>query len=242
MGAPDGYLRGRTAAAALGVTYPGYLPTVPLPLPAPRSLLLAFALFCVTASAHSQRAPADFTAYADSVRGAYAGPDAHILGAGEVAGFHGVHFFAYDSAARVEARFLPMSGEAPVAFPTSSGRVANYRPIGRLMFALYGTPCRLTVYQGLDEHSAADPPFVPSTDATSGDETYGDETYGGGRYMDLLPIRPGQTTVTLDFNFTYHPYCAYSDGYSCPVPPAENALPVAVRAGVRSWFAPLRRS
>ena len=123
-----------------------------------------------------------------------------------------------------------------MAFPTSSGQVANYRPVGRLMFELYGRPCRLTVYQGLDEHSAADPPFVPFTDATSGDETY-----GGGRYMDVRPLVPGVDTVTLDFNFTYHPYCAYSERYSCPVPPAENALPVAVRAGVRSWAAPLRR-
>ena len=194
-------------------------------------------LLSLAALGYGQGAPADFPAYVDSVGGAYAGPDAHILGPGEAARFHGIHYFAYDPAARVRARFLPVTGAEPVAFPTSSGRVANYRPVGRLMFELYGRACRLTVYRGLDEHSAADPPFVPFADETSGDETY-----GGGRYMDLLPIRPGQTTVTLDFNFTYHPYCAYSDGYSCPVPPAENALPVAVRAGVRSWFAPLRRS
>ena len=229
-------MRGRAATAALGATPPAYLPTVSSPIYPPLSLLFAVGLLIATRTARAQRGPTDFPAYADSVRGAYAGPDAHILHPSEVAGFHGIHYFAYDPAARVEARFLPMSGEAPVAFPTSSGRVANYRPVGRLMFALYGQPCRLTVYRGLDEHSATDPPFVPFTDATSGDETY-----GGGRYMDLAPLAPGQTTVTLDFNFTYHPYCAYSAGYSCPVPPAENALPVAVRAGVRSWFAPLRR-
>ncbi len=37
----------------------------------------------------------------------------------------------------------------------------------------------------------------------------------------------------LDFNFAYSPYCAYADGYSCPLPPAENWLPVRIEAGER---------
>ena len=40
--------------------------------------------------------------------------------------------------------------------------------------------------------------------------------------------------VLLDFNRAYNPLCAYSAGYSCPVPPAENRLSVAVPAGVQS--------
>src|SRR5690606_35734729 len=41
-------------------------------------------------------------------------------------------------------------------------------------------------------------------------------------------------TVILDFNKAYQPYCAYNAyDYSCPIVPAENTLPVAVKAGVR---------
>ncbi|MDQ3048969.1 MAG: DUF1684 domain-containing protein, partial [Bacteroidota bacterium] len=55
-------------------------------------------------------------------------------------------------------------------------------------------------------------------------------SYGGGRYMDLRI--PKGKTITLDFNQAYNPYCAYSTGYSCPIPPKENFLDLKVEAGV----------
>ena len=39
----------------------------------------------------------------------------------------------------------------------------------------------------------------------------------------------------MDFNYAYNPYCAYNEHWSCPVPPAENRLRVAVRAGERTF-------
>jgi len=41
--------------------------------------------------------------------------------------------------------------------------------------------------------------------------------------------------VTIDFNKAYNPYCAYSTGYNCPIPPAENYLPIAVKAGEKNF-------
>ena len=41
--------------------------------------------------------------------------------------------------------------------------------------------------------------------------------------------------MTIDFNLAYNPYCAYSDGWSCPIPPKENDLSVPVRAGVKKY-------
>ena len=67
--------------------------------------------------------------------------------------------------------------------------------------------------------------FVPFTDLTNGESTY-----GGGRYLDLEG--PLGNAVELDFNRAYNPYCAYGGAYSCPIPPIENHLGVAVRAGV----------
>jgi uncharacterized protein len=75
--------------------------------------------------------------------------------------------------------------------------------------------------------------FLPFKDATSGSATY-----GGGRYLldtiksaDLGATPDGR--VILDFNFAYHPSCAYSDRWVCPLSPRENTLPVPVRAGER---------
>ena len=42
---------------------------------------------------------------------------------------------------------------------------------------------------------------------------------------------PTGETVTLDFNLAYNPYCAYANHWSCPIPPLENRLAIAIRAG-----------
>ncbi|MGH6914787.1 MAG: DUF1684 domain-containing protein, partial [Geminicoccales bacterium] len=75
--------------------------------------------------------------------------------------------------------------------------------------------------------------FLPFRDATSGRQTY-----GGGRYLldSIKSADLGETSdgrVILDFNFAYHPSCAYSDRWICPLSPVENTLPVAIRAGER---------
>ena len=74
--------------------------------------------------------------------------------------------------------------------------------------------------------------FVPFTDATSGHETY-----GGGRY--LLDTVKGADLggegdrLVLDFNFAYHPSCAYDPRWSCPLAPAGNRSTVPIEAGER---------
>lgn len=66
------------------------------------------------------------------------------------------------------------------------------------------------------------------------DKTSAVETYGAGRYLDVKKV-PGATSVTLDFNEAYNPYCAYNDWYSCPFPPKENILEVAIQAGEKTY-------
>jgi hypothetical protein len=66
--------------------------------------------------------------------------------------------------------------------------------------------------------------FVPFTDATSNKETY-----GGGRYLELTRTPTG--LYDLDFNRAYHPYCLFNPSFECPVPPRENRLMAAIRAG-----------
>ncbi len=104
-----------------------------------------------------------------------------------------------------------------------------YRRWGRADFAAPGGPAQhLTLFQRTN--GADSTLFVPFTDPGNGHNTY-----GGGRYLDVPQPAPAAAEITLDFNRAYNPYCAYNNGYSCPVPPAENRLTVAVPAGEKAW-------
>jgi uncharacterized protein (DUF1684 family) len=63
----------------------------------------------------------------------------------------------------------------------------------------------------------------------------GDETYGGGRYLDLRTGEFMYGKVWVDFNKAYNPYCAFSGGYSCPVPPMDNRLKIIISAGEKNF-------
>jgi hypothetical protein len=112
----------------------------------------------------------------------------------------------------------------------SDGEKRKTLRYGYFEFRLDGKAHRLQVYKLLDlgpEYSNS--LFVPFTDATSGLESY-----GGGRYIDLEERKDNHYTV--DFNLAYNPSCAYGKrGYSCPIPPAENRLPVRIEAGEKNW-------
>jgi uncharacterized protein (DUF1684 family) len=39
----------------------------------------------------------------------------------------------------------------------------------------------------------------------------------------------------IDFNLAYNPFCVYNDDYSCPIPPKENYLDIAIKAGEKNY-------
>lgn len=133
--------------------------------------------------------------------------------------FEGLAYFAPDPAQVYRAEVEPGDG-APVQVATSDGQARTYRRAGSVLIAPAGTDVTLTLYR-TPGHPGY---FLPFRDATSGTETY-----GSGRYLDL---EEGDSVV-VDFNLAYHPYCAYSDRYSCALPPAENWLDIPIRAGER---------
>ena len=63
------------------------------------------------------------------------------------------------------------------------------------------------------------------------DATTGHDTYPVGRYLEPEPVQGDPDRWVLDFNRAYNPTCAFSVHYNCPIPPRENVLPIAVRAG-----------
>lgn len=64
------------------------------------------------------------------------------------------------------------------------------------------------------------------------DETNKSETYSVGRFLFVVPNPDG--TVTMDFNYAVLPPCAFSYSFNCPIPPRQNRLPFAIRAGEKN--------
>ena len=174
----------------------------------------------------------DAAAFQAELSATYLDPERTILDSTKLANLKahgGLPFFPLDPSYRVVANFTPYTDPEIVQMPTSSQRTAEFRVYGRATFTLEGQEVALDVLETTNPNvpeEYAGLLFLPFQDATSGGETY-----GGGRYLDLP--KPEGDKLVIDFNKAYQPYCAYSDGFSCPVPPAQNRLPVAVRAGVR---------
>lgn len=123
--------------------------------------------------------------------------------------------------------FERIEGREVLELQTSTGDTIMFVRYARTSFELEGEAQALTLFSQIYE----DEPerfFVPFKDATSGEETY-----SAGRYLDALRAPAGR--VLLDFNYAYNPYCAYSQDYRCPLPPAENHLSAAIRAGEKTY-------
>ncbi|PSL24691.1 DUF1684 domain-containing protein [Dyadobacter jiangsuensis] len=143
-----------------------------------------------------------------------------------------LQFYEPDSTYRVVAHFEKAKGKS-FEMPTYSGMNKTYVKYGVLKFKVNGRRQKLTVYRSLSLQQLAkykDYLFVPFKDKTNGTDTY-----GGGRYLDLKTTDLKNGTCVLDFNKAYNPYCAYSTGYNCPIPPLNNHLAVAVTAGEKNF-------
>lgn len=142
-------------------------------------------------------------------------------------GFHGLSYFPVEPSYRIDGlRLLPYVGGGPLAFlmRTSDGQTRQATRAGSFVFEVGGHRQVLTAYRfGATD---GDSLFVPFLDTTSGVETY-----GAGRYLDVEAGSDGG--YVLDFNLAYHPYCAYSPSFSCPLTPGENRLGVRIDAGER---------
>ncbi|MBU0475248.1 MAG: DUF1684 domain-containing protein [Bacteroidetes bacterium] len=67
------------------------------------------------------------------------------------------------------------------------------------------------------------------------DKTTNEETYGVGRYLNFELNENPEFIYTIDFNFAYNPYCAYSSEYSCAIPTKEDYLDIAIEAGEKKF-------
>lgn len=170
-------------------------------------------------------------AFQEKINADYKDPEKSPLLEEDLAAFEGLEFFSIDTTFAVTAEFVRTPSEEPFYMPTTTTRQPVYVKYGELHFKLKGEKHKLNVYQNLElvsDPEYADYLFLPFTDYTNGVSSY-----GGGRYLDLRI--PSGSTVELDFNKAYNPYCAYNPRYSCPIPPAENDLKIEITAGVKAF-------
>lgn len=143
--------------------------------------------------------------------------------------FTGLQYFPIDPKYRIKAKLKNIDKKKVVLLSTSDGKEQNYLEYAFAEFSLDGKENRLLILELMETGPNRGKLFLAFADETSGQETY-----GAGRYLDLKKV-PAASTVILDFNLAYNPYCAYNDSYSCPFPPKENLLKVPILAGEKNY-------
>tara|TARA_R110002073_G_scaffold220418_1_gene380604 strand:+ start:93461 stop:93970 length:510 start_codon:yes stop_codon:yes gene_type:complete len=149
----------------------------------------------------------------------------------DFANFTALNFFPIDSTYRVYAHFELNENPRLFQMKTTTDEMPLYKAYGIATFELNGQNIQLQVYQNqelITKPGYKNHLFIPFMDATNTKESY-----GGGRYLDLE--KPKNDTLLIDFNKAYNPYCAYNDKYSCPIPPRENHLDIAIKAGIKTF-------
>ncbi|GAA3285639.1 DUF1684 domain-containing protein [Paenarthrobacter aurescens] len=135
--------------------------------------------------------------------------------------YRGTPAYAPNAAFAVAGRFVPFEAPRPTTVGAAVEGIQHvYEAPGEIRFKLAGKELALTAFNGYAPGSLS----VLFTDQTSGKTTY-----AANRSLSVVPAADG--SVQLDFNRAVNLPCAYTDLATCPLPPAENRLPVAVEAG-----------
>jgi uncharacterized protein (DUF1684 family) len=140
-----------------------------------------------------------------------------------------LRFFQPAEMWRVKGRFTRTEDAKPFDLPTYSGITRPYVMYGRVEFVIADTIIRVALYKNL--RLTADPKYSDYLFFPFKDLSNGESTYGGGRYIDLKESDIQDGMVTIDFNLAYNPWCAYSDGFNCPIPPLDNHIHLEINAG-----------
>ena len=132
--------------------------------------------------------------------------------------FTGLRYFPVKEEYRVRARFVPYDPPKSIAVPNILGQIEQTPSPGYVEFTLNGHELRL------DPVTEGDSLFFIFKDLTSGKETY-----PPGRFLNTE--MPKNSEVMLDFNKAYNPPCAFTPYATCPLPPEQNKLSIAIEAG-----------
>lgn len=140
-------------------------------------------------------------------------------------GFKGVASYPADPSYQVVAQFVPYATPKNIQIPTVLDTTETMQAPGYVSFKLNGK--ELTLEPVIED------PKEPELFFIFRDKTSGKGTYPAGRF--LYAAMPKDGKVILDFNRAYNPPCAFTPFATCPLPPPQNRLPIAVKAGEKNY-------
>jgi len=143
------------------------------------------------------------------------------------AGFTHLEYWPADPSWRITARFVPHDVNKTIPIVDITGTTNALANAGAIEIERDGRSWRL---EALGE--AGRPLQVIFADRTSGRGSY-----AAGRYIDV-DVPNGRSEVVIDFNRAYNPPCAFTPFATCPLPPPENRLDMAVEAGEKAYAKP----
>jgi len=132
--------------------------------------------------------------------------------------FPGNEWFPIRSEYKVRGKFIPHPYKRTINFPDVTGHVQKMLSPGVVEFTLRGVTMRLEPVENEGQLF-----FVFK------DRTAGKTTYGAGRMM-YAPL-PVNGVAEIDFNVAKNPPCSFTPFATCPLPPKQNILPIAIEAG-----------
>jgi uncharacterized protein (DUF1684 family) len=135
--------------------------------------------------------------------------------------FQGLKYYSFNKDYIVDFVLEKAEKAKTVELKMTDGTTEKLILFGKLKGEIGGFTLSLLLYQHEDGNF-----FLPFKDKTAPTETY-----GGGRFLDLPLTNVKNNRLRVDFNLAYNPYCAYNEDFACPIPPAENTLPIRIEAG-----------
>jgi len=146
------------------------------------------------------------------------------LASEEIKSFKGIERYPVSTRWRIAARFEQADSSKTLMITNIIGQTTAQSTPGTIVFTVDDQAYRLDVLKGNEREF-----FVIFSDVTTGKETY-----GAGRYLYVeKPDADGN--LIIDFNKAYNPPCAFTAYATCPLPPKQNHLPIAVTAGEKNY-------
>ncbi|MCP9769052.1 DUF1684 domain-containing protein [Lacihabitans sp. LS3-19] len=136
-------------------------------------------------------------------------------------------FFEVNTDFKFAAKYKHPKHPETISIPTSGVKIKDFTEFAIVTFKYSGKKYKITTYR----QSPIQPMYKNLVFVLFKDLTAPKDTYGGGRYMDMDTGDFVDGKVILDFNKAYNPYCAFSDGWNCPIPPPQNHLKLRIEAG-----------
>ncbi len=139
-------------------------------------------------------------------------------------------FYEFNATFNMAANYKTPRKPKTISIPTSGVKIKDYSEFAIINFLVDGEEYKITAYRP----SPIIPLYKNLVFILFKDLSSPLETYGGGRYMDMDIKDFNGGKVIIDFNKAYNPYCAFSDGWNCPIPPLGNHLKAKIEAGEKN--------